>query len=100
MHNFDFWGVAALCVEVVSAYIAVTFFFVDEAEEGFCLGYTYCIYLKYTVQLHAVHLLNSPINLEAEHYVPPKCRQISTRLHGATSQKMVLLNRNILGELL
>lgn len=64
MNNFDFRGVAALCVEVVSAYSAVTIFCVDEAEEWCCLRYAYCIYLKYTVQLHTVHLLDSLINHE------------------------------------
>jgi hypothetical protein len=88
MHNFGFWVVAASCVEVVSAYSAVTFFCVDEAEEGGCLRYTYCIYLKYTVQLCAVHLLNSLINLEGGG---------GTFLQNVgKSLQVVLLNKNIL----
>jgi hypothetical protein len=64
MHNFDFWGVAASCVEVVSAYIAVPIFCVDEAGAGCCLRYTYYTYLKYTVHLHSVHLFDLLVNLE------------------------------------
>jgi hypothetical protein len=64
MCNFGFWGVAALCVEVLSVYIAVTIFSVNDTKEGCCLRYVYYIYLQYMMQLLAVHLLNPVINLE------------------------------------